>query len=192
MPKPVPASFGGFDAKLLEVSLVGALIEHTDRIAPKSRLPLRFKWRSDVVRLDATVIRSEMRSAGGKAVYVSGISFCDSPEEAPAVIRQVVDFLTPKAAPPPEETALPPAEEVEEVEEAEELSADFLQCTLAGGQWTRVYVAQPEQPKEGFTIPVPSNEAEADVLCRMYERSDPAKRQAMRAKFAQTIAARKA
>ena len=194
LPKPVPTTFGGFEAKLVEVSLVGALIEHHDRIALKSKLPLRFKWHKEIVRIDGTVTRSEMRSAGGKPVYLSGVSFCEKPEDAPPIIRQVVDFLTPKNASPAEEPAeLPPAEEVEEVEaaeELEELSADFLQCTLSGSQWTKVYVSDPKQPSEGFTIPAPANEAEADILCRTYERSDPAKRKAMRAQFAQTIAAR--
>ena len=195
LPKPVPATFGGFEAKLVEVSLVGALIEHHDRIALKSKLPLRFKWHKEIVRIDGTVTRSEMRSAGGKPIYLSGVSFCDKPEESPGIIRQVVEFLTPKSAPPPEAPAeeLPPAEEVEQVEvveELEELSADFLQCTLSGTQWTKVYVSDPKQPAEGFTIPAPSNEAEADILCRTYERSDPAKRKTMRAQFAQTIAAR--
>ena len=42
---------------------------------------------------------------------------------------------------------------------------------------------QAAQPAEGFTIPAPANDAEADVLCRAYQKADAAKRRAMRAQF---------
>src|SRR5512132_1547798 len=66
LPKPVPASLSGFEGKLLEISLIGCLVEHVDRVLPKARLPLRFKWRGSEVRIEVTVIRSEMRIIFGR------------------------------------------------------------------------------------------------------------------------------
>jgi len=190
VPKPVPCTYGGFESKIVEISLVGCQIQHADRITPKSRLPLKFKWRGTDVRVEATLTRSEMRSVGGKPAYLSGIEFCKTPEESPGVIREIVQWLEKatsgaarfsapepgglKAAAPP---AAPPDDDVES------LSADYLQCVLSGGTWMKLYVGEAAQPAEGFTIPAPANDAEADVLCRAYQKADAAKRRAMRAQF---------
>lgn len=206
IPKPVPATFGGFAVTMVEISVIGCSIEHTDRIAPKAKLPLRFKWRGSEVRLEATVVRSEMRPVGKKLGYRSGIEFCKTPEESPAVIQEIVGWLTkqtaPKEAPaaspsppptPPPDAAPEPvrfeeAEEVEEIgEDAEILSADYLQCILSGGKWTKLYVESPAQPRDGFTIVTPANESEADLLCRAWEKADAEKRRAMRARFEAAI-----
>ena len=189
VPKPVPCTFGGFDAKITEVSEIGCLITHTDRVTPKARLPLKFKWRGTEVRIEGTLARSEMRAVGGKPTYVSGIEFCRTPEEAPPVMKEIVGWLAktraletptppagglkptaPPAAPPPED-------------EVETLAANYLQCVFTAGQWMKLYVDDAAQPANGFTIPAPSNDAEADVLCRAYEKADAARRKAMRAQF---------
>jgi hypothetical protein len=183
--KSVPTTFGGFTARMVELSLIGCQIEHEDRIVARSRLPLRFKWRGAIARIDATLVRSEMRAIGGKPMYYSGIEFCASPEESPAVVREIIGWLERENA----KNAPPPASEpvVEAEEEAESLSADFLQCTLADGEWTRLYVNDPQQPADGFTIAVPSNESEVDVLCRAYETAGFDKRRAMRKSFEQRL-----
>jgi PilZ domain-containing protein len=183
IPKPVAATFGGFAANILEISLIGCQIEHTDRITPKARLPLKFKWRGAPVKIEATVIRSEMRSVRGKAGYASGLEFCKSPDDAPAVVREIFNWLAKAtAAPAPVASAPAPAPVVEE-EDAEVMSADYLQCLFERGQWTMLYVDDPQQPRDGFTIPAPADDAEANVLCRAYEKADAAKRRAMRDSF---------
>jgi hypothetical protein len=211
LPKPVPATLGGFAAKLLDVSLIGCRIEHADRVTPKAKLPLRFSWRGAPVRVEATVVRSEMTSLGGKPGYISGLEFCDSIDASPPVIREIVGWLAAAAAkkmqPAPTQPKTPPPERIEPVsvpaatrvveqvpflrigddEEAEVLSAQYVQCTFAGGKWTKLYVDEPAQPREGFTIPAPSDESEVDVLCRAYAKADAKKRQAMRASFELSI-----
>ena len=189
LPKPAPATFGGFSSRIVELSLIGCQIEHVERIAARSRLSLRFKWRGALVPLDATIVRSEMRSIGGKPAYLSGLEFCQSAEESPPVIHEIVGWLvreSAKTAGAPEPALQSPA--AAEEEEAEMVSADFLQCTLAGGEWIRLYVSDPAQPQEGFTIAAPSTEAEVEVLCRAYEKSGADKRRAMRKSFELGIA----
>jgi hypothetical protein len=187
LPKPAAATFGGFAANIVEVSLIGCQIEHVDRIAPRARLSLRFMWHRKPVRIDATVMRSEMRSIHGKPGYMSGLSFCESVEESPAVIREIVGWLA-EAAKPAESPAPPPTVTAPSIDEVEVMSAPYLQCTLSGGTWDKLYVEKPEQPPEGFTIVAPSNEAEVDVLCRAYQTANAQKRRQMRASFEATIA----
>lgn len=197
LPKKANATFGGFEARIVEISLIGCQIEHTDRIAPRSHLPLRFKWRGEQVRLEATVMRSEMRSIGGKPAYASGLSFCESADQSPPVVRQVVRWLAdaakaaahveeaePAAAAAPGST---PFLRVDQ-EEPEPLSALYLQCVLSGGRWERFFVEAPDQPPEGFTIVAPSNDSEVEVLCRAYAAATAQKRLEMRAAFEHAIA----
>ncbi len=288
LPKPVPATLSGFEGKLLEISLIGCLVEHVDRVLPKARLPLRFKWRGSEIRIEVTVIRSEMRIIFGRPAYVSGLEFCASQEESPQVVREIVGWLTKQAGspatapgtepsgtpaappqppppappapePPPAKAApavpppLPPAKPAPAVlpeaptpppffkpevaasrpappkpatqrarpaspatasktvsapirpapapppaatasvlpadqEEVEILSADYLQCTFNGREWVRVYVSDPAQPANGFTVLAPSDESEVDVLCRAYAKADAGKRLAMRQSFELAIA----
>ena len=185
LPKSVPSTFGGFTVRMVELSLIGCQIEHEDRIVARSRLSLRFKWRGAIAKVDATIVRSEMRAIGGKPMYYSGLEFCASVDESPAVIREIVGWLERENA----KNAPPPAPEpvVEADEEAESLSADFLQCTFADGEWTRLYVNDPQQPSDGFTIAAPSNESEVEVLCRAYESAGFDKRRAMRKSFEQRL-----
>ena len=199
LPKKANATFGGFEARIVEVSLIGCQIEHADRIAPRAHLPLRFKWRGEQVRLDATVMRSEMRSIGGKPAYASGLSFCQSADQSPPVIRQIVRWLADaaKAAahveePEPEPPPAPAAGSIPflrvEEEEPEPVSAQYLQCVLSGGTWERMFVETPEQPAEGFTIVAPSDDSEVEVLCRAYAAASAQKRGQMRAAFEHAIA----
>lgn len=183
-PKPVPATFGGFEVKILEISLLGCKIEHADRLPPKAKLGLKFTWRNSQVRIDATAVRSEMTALGRKPSYLSGLEFADA---ANPVIRDIVGYLAAaakKAEPVPE-----PLPEPEPVEELEELSAAYLRCTFERGQWSKVFVDDPAQPPDGFTIPAPQDEREADVLCRAWEKADAGKRQLMKAQFQRKVGA---
>jgi hypothetical protein len=182
-PKPVPATFGGFESKIVEISLIGCRIEHADRLPPRARLSLRFAWRGAKVKLDATVVRSELTSLRGKPSYLSALQFCDSPDASPLVIRDVVGWLAAAA-----KKGEAPPEIVEQDDEPELLSANYLRCTLSGGQWLKLFVDDPKQPGDGFTIRAPADEREADLLCRAYETANAAKRQTMRASFQRDIA----
>ena len=190
LPKPVPSTLGGFAGKLLEFSLTGCSFEHVDRVLPKTTLALKFKWRGSETKISATVIRSEMRAVGGKPVYVSGLEFCASSDESPAVVRESIGWLLgamkPQSAPEPIVTAPPAAVVVDD--EPEELTAPYLRCTFESGSWLKLYVDDAKQPADGFTILAPANETEADVLCRAYQKAGAEGRRAMRASFELAIA----
>lgn len=199
LPKPVAATYGGFVATLVEFSLTGCRIEHTDRVTPRVSLPLKFSWRGKEVRIQATLVRSEMIPAKGRMGYSSGVEFCESVDGAPAVVRDIVGWLIaaakkdePPAQPePPQPSAavpfLPDDAEVEG-DEPETLSIMYLQCIFSRGRWEKFYVDSPVQPADGFTIVAPSDEREADVLCRAYEKANAEMRGAMRARFEKALA----
>jgi hypothetical protein len=133
-------------------------------------------------------MRSEMRSIRGKPAYMSGLAFCESAEESPAVIREIVGWLAEATKSVAPTVSAPSAAASADDDEAEVVSAPYLQCTLSGGRWDKLYVAKPVQPDEGFTIVAPSDDAEVDVLCRAYQAANALKRREMRASFERAIA----
>lgn len=138
-----------------------------------------------------------MSTVAGKPGYTSGLEFCESADDSPPVVREVVAWLVnaeakksvvvaPVAPSPVSTPGTVPFLNLDD--EPEILSAPYLRCTLEGGKWFRLYVDEPEQPANGFTIAAPANDSEADVLCRAYENAKSEARRAMRLSFEQTIA----
>jgi hypothetical protein len=130
-----------------------------------------------------------MAAVGGKPAYLSGLEFCESIDESPPVIRDIVEWLAAAAAKerpaestPPESTPVAPSVS-DEIEAPDLLSAEFIRCTFAGGKWTKLYVDKPAQPPDGFTIRTPDDERKVDMLCRDYQQADAKKRMTMRAAF---------
>jgi hypothetical protein len=191
LPKRVPATLGGFAGTIVEFSLTGCRFDHVDRVALRASLPFRFSWRGASVRITATVVRSEMSTVGGRPAYSSGLEFCESVDDSPEVVRDVMAWLVDDAAKKSgakvTQPVSAPALRVDD-DEPEILSASYLQCTFHGGTWMKLYVEEPKQPGNGFTIPTPSDESEVDVLCRAYQNGGAEARRAMRESFELAIA----
>jgi hypothetical protein len=98
-PQPVPATLGGFPVKIVDIGLTGCRVAHIDRLPQRPHLALQFLWRRAKVRLDATMVRTELTAAGGKPAYISSLEFCSSAEASPPVVRDVVGWLAQHVAP---------------------------------------------------------------------------------------------
>ena len=192
-PKPVPATFAGFDVKILDIGFLGCRIEHVDRLPPRARTTLRFSWRGAQVRVEATAVRTELTSRGGKPAYISGLQFCESVEASPAVVRDIVGWLVAaaKSSEPPATHAAPPAVATASEDEPEVIAAPYLRCSYVRGEWSNVFVDDPAQPEEGFTIFAPADEKEAVVLRRAYEQAGAEKRRSMRVTIEREMARRR-
>lgn len=109
----------------------------------------------------------------------------------------------PKATPPPPPPPPPPPlpepapflrdldeqDEIEEIEaSAEILPVTYVQCVLTAGKWTKKRVDDPKQPREGFTMIDPGDDAEVDQFCKTYEVADPETRRMIRVSFEVGIA----
>jgi hypothetical protein len=104
--EPVAAKLGEIDAMILDVSLVGSRIEHSERVSMGATMPLRFSWRGEAMLIKAKVARTEMRSAGGKMIYSTGVQFAPSVDESPDAVRKIM------ASPVKTSAAAKPAAEV--------------------------------------------------------------------------------
>lgn len=68
---------------------------------------------------------------------------------------------------------------VEPPPEKEEPQAEYVECRLEKGKWTRRTVTSILQPPEGF-ITVPADDRELEMLCKSYQYADPDTRRLIR------------
>ena len=59
LPEAVPAKMGDIEVQLVDVSLVGGRIEHSERVAMGATMPLRFNWRGEAMLIKAKVARTK-------------------------------------------------------------------------------------------------------------------------------------
>ncbi|HJT18756.1 MAG TPA: PilZ domain-containing protein [Thermoanaerobaculia bacterium] len=215
--EPIDCTIDAAEAKIVELSLIGAKIEHFNRLSMNSAATVQFKWHNKPIKLKGKVARTEMRPIRGKPGYVSGVNFADVPEKAPQELRWLMstfvesldsgDELPAPAPPPPpppapKKAAPPPPppppttpapflaadDEVEELEPTAELSP-YLQCIYReDGGWDKIPTTDPKQPISGFTILTPEDEKEIDDFCRTYEMADPETQRMIRLSFELGIA----
>lgn len=190
VPDPIPAVLAEENARIVELSLVGAGIEHTARAAINAVVPLDFIWRGERVVLRATIARSELRVVNGKNVYFSGVSFCgaifDSPPTIRRIMRSIVDqtISADAFAPRKSERVAFFKDEDEDVSS----TAPYLECILEDGGWRKRRVWTPNQPREGFTMIAPENPAAIDPICKNYENATADARRMFRASAELSIA----
>ncbi|HVT03522.1 MAG TPA: PilZ domain-containing protein [Thermoanaerobaculia bacterium] len=93
---PIPAFLGGLAVTLVDISTVGARIEHEFPLTGGRRFCLEFRLGDRKVAVQSEVVRCRLqRSAVGKEgfVYNSGLRFADPAEPARAIVRQLVASL---------------------------------------------------------------------------------------------------
>jgi PilZ domain-containing protein len=115
--EPIDVSVDGFDAKITELSLIGARIEHFNRLSMGTSAGVQFTWKGKTIKLKGKVARTEMRAIRGKPGYLTGLNFADRLEEAPRELRWImstfVESIEPEAElakpePPPPPPPPPP------------------------------------------------------------------------------------
>jgi len=144
---PLEATIESAEAHVVELSLIGAKVEHFNRLSMNSAATVQFKWKGKPIKLKGKVARTEMRSIRGKAGYVSGVTFAPRAEEAPQELRWIMNTIIesteleselpplpppkpaaapPKPAPPPPKAAAPPPKKAVKVPTPLPMPAPFL------------------------------------------------------------------
>ncbi len=173
-PAGIDASVGGVPVLVLDLSAMGARIEHEERLslaAPQ----LRIMWEGSTVTLPARIVRSEIAGKrGSHLIYRSGLQFLTSDPAAEAVVASILQHAQPPAPAQPETTT---SFEDSWIRQVNFLRIDvdddlpYAQFRLTAAGWQKAYVASPMQPVDGFTIP--RGERESAEIQRTYEMADP-------------------
>ena len=187
----VSAEVSGVAVRIVELSLVGARIEHEERF-PLVGPHLSIRWQGMAVNVALRVVRSEIAGRQESSlIYQTGVQFIDIDSVAQRVIASILRDDDTSGAPP---TARPPAAVAAPSPRAPSLDDTWVrqvrllrdelddhlryaQFRLTEGGWRKEYVATPEQPPDGFTIP--RDQLGFDQLQRSFEAADPDTRRMM-------------
>ncbi len=197
--EPIVARFGSSVVVVVDISPLGARIEHYSRLDRGTERALRVKWGSDVgirARVVSTRVERLLPGDAGLTVYRSGLSFDETQSDEIGILREMIS--TAVAATLVEQVAnargfwtehkveMPIFREgilttsdphLEEKLKKLLPNSDrvrergFVRMTLVGERWKRTWTLHPQQPTEGFTISAAESSTEIDLLCDAYRTS---------------------
>jgi hypothetical protein len=201
----IDATISGVPVRIVELSAVGGRIEHEGRFALASP-ELQIVWQGESMFLPARVVRSEIVGrSGSKLMYRTGIRFTGDPLRVERLLSAILRPTESRAAedPPlrePQPKILPPPQpaqlddtwtrQVKFLDSDPEDALPYAQFRQTADGWKKSYVASPEQPQDGFTIP--RDQRDFPELQRTFECADPETRRMMQIALRAQLEARQA
>jgi hypothetical protein len=199
--QPLIARLGATQVVLVDLSVLGARVEHHVPLIAGAYSQLSFRWEDRLIAIDCRIVRSRLErfSAGadGMTVYHSGLEFEGVNPEARKRLKELIGGFITRAL---EEQKLNargvlPEHDVSHMPifrfggqltaNDKQLSGSalfptarvaketgFICYTLENNSWRRKRTHDPGQPMEGFTISANEDHGQAELLCQAYHRSD--------------------
>jgi hypothetical protein len=189
-------TFDGKPVSVIEVGLLGALVEHADRLDDGTEGALVFEWEEEPICVEARIAHSEVSLARtesrGETVYLSGVEFASSSESDAAVLKRMISVHVTRSLERMKANARGSTRPMDEAMSLLRTPAPFLETPQettkiylcfrldASGQWHRAEVLKPKQPPDGFTLAADSSEDDITLLCRSYEEGNEDARKMIR------------
>jgi len=198
------AEFDGHLVTVLEIGLLGALIEHTDRLGEDEDGTLVFTWEDEPISAVARVARSEVSvarsEANGETTYLSGLEFESSERTDSEKLKRMIAFHVTRSIELMKANALGRSKPLDDaasfltpspfLEPSVPATRIYVCCRLdAAGKWHRAEVLKPKQPPDGFTVAADYGDDEIALLCESYEQGDEDARRMIRVCAEMSIAA---
>jgi PilZ domain-containing protein len=198
---PVVARLGTTQVVLVDISVMGARVEHHVPLAAGARAKLSFTWDDEEISTECKIVRSRLErfsvGADGLTVYHSGLEFDETSTEVKAQLKRMIERFISRALEEQKMNArgeIPQhaidkmpifrygvltadSKDVEVGETALPTSriakeSGYICYHLENNSWRRKRTHDPGQPIEGFTISATEDRAQADLLCEAYLKSD--------------------
>jgi hypothetical protein len=200
--RPLVARLGATQVVLVDVSVLGARVEHHVPLIAGAHSRLAFEWDYDLITVDCRIVRSRLErfSAGadGLTVYHSGLEFDGVTPAVKASLRAMIGAFIKRALDEQKLNArgVVPQHHLYNMpifRFGGQLTADakdsvttssllplnrivretgYLCYALENNSWRKKRTHDPGQPMEGFTIAATEDHSQADLLCDAYRRSD--------------------
>jgi hypothetical protein len=200
--QPLIARLGAAQVVLVDVSILGARVEHHQPLAAGAFSKLTFEWEGRPLTLGCRIVRSRLErfsvGSNGLTVYHSGLEFDRLPAEALAQLKRLIaTFITraleeqklnARGVLPQHDVARMPIFRFGGQLSANAKEKDFgsmllptsrvaketgyICYNLDNNNWRRKRTHDPGQPPNGFTISADEDHKQAELLCDAYVRSD--------------------
>lgn len=187
LPAPVPGLFDGVAVQIVDISLVGALVQHEGPLEEERTGVLTFHWESHDLAFDCRVAHTGA-DAGG-ALHQSGLEIVTAHDESDGKLRMLIAASVARLVAAQEANAFGDREHnwldsdrtLTAVGSARRLSlTGFVSWRLVDGKWKKASALLPDQPKDGFTVPAWEEDEQVERLRRSYEEADAEGRQFLR------------
>jgi len=198
----VMAKLGSAQVVLVDVSVLGARVEHHMPLIAGAQSRLWFTWEGEEISAECRIVRSRIErfstGADGLTVYHSGLEFVEMPPEMRARLKKMIERFISRALEEQKLNArgVVPEHDVNrmpifrfgqltaDTKDREFDGAPFLLAArvaketgyicyhLENDRWRRKHTHDPGQPAEGFTISANEDHEQVELLCDAYRKSD--------------------
>ena len=200
--QPLVARLASTDVVLVDISVLGARVEHHVPLIAGAYTRLSFEWDDRPVMLECRIVRSRLErfSAGadGLTIYHSGLEFQNVGPVSKARLKEMIGGFISRAleeqklnargvVPQHDVTKMPIfrfggqlTANVKDKEVGARLlptsrvakEKGYVCYALENNQWRRKRTHDPGQPHDGFTISAAEEQTQAELLCEAYRQAD--------------------
>lgn len=200
--QPIIARLGAAEVVLVDLSVLGARIEHHIPLQAGARGRLSFRWDDEEVSVECRIVRSRLErfSVGpdGITVYHSGLEFSSPAPAEKARLKEIIGGFIVRALEEQKLNArgVMPQHDVNRMpifRFGGQLTANpkdvrtgavplptsrvaretgYVCYQLENLRWRRKRTHDPGQPPEGFTISAAEDHSQAELLCDAYQKAD--------------------
>ena len=199
--KPIGARLGSIPVLVVDISLLGARVEHTVPIAAGGKSVLSFSWEDEEITAECRIVRSRLErfstGADGLTVYHSGLEFVEVSTDIRSRLKDMLGRFIARALEEQKLNArgVTPQHDVQNMpifRYGGQLTANpknvgaetalptsriakesgYICYHLENNTWRKKRTHDPGQPSEGFTISATEDREQADLLCEAYLKSD--------------------
>jgi len=101
LPQPVVARLGASQVILVDISTLGARVEHLSPLSAGAFTHLTFSWEDQEIAADCRIVRSRLErfstGANGMTVYHSGLEFELMPDQARIGLKRMIESFISRA-----------------------------------------------------------------------------------------------
>lgn len=186
LPAPVPGMFDGVAVRVVDISLVGALIQHEGPLEAERTGVLSFHWDSYDLAFDCRVAHT---AGPDDPLPRSGLEIVTAHDESDSKLRMLIAASVARLVAAQEANAFGDREHnwldsdrtLTAVGSARRASlTGFVTWRLVNGTWKKASALLPDQPRDGFTVPAWEEDEQVERLRRSYEEADADGRQFLR------------
>ena len=186
LPAPVPGLFDGVAVRVVDISLVGALVQHEGPLEAERTGVLTFHWDSHDLAFDCRVAHTSGAEGGP---HQSGLEIVTAHDESDAKLRMAIAASVARLVAAQEANAFGDREHnwldsdrtLTAVGSARRASlTGFVTWRLVEGTWKKASALLPDQPRDGFTVPAWEEDEQVERLRRSYQEADAEGRQFLR------------
>jgi hypothetical protein len=200
--QPLVARLGATHVVLVDISIMGARVEHHVPLIAGAYSQLSFHWEDETISVQCRIARSRLErfSAGseGMTIYHSGLEFEALTPEARTRLKGMIGRFITRALKEQKLNArgVLPEHDVSKMPifRLGQLSADgkdkllegsallptsrvaretgYICYALENNSWRKKRTHDPGQPMEGFTISATEDHEQVTLLCQAYQKSD--------------------